>query len=102
MDSLPLLVGLQHVELDERPGILVLFPRCGVLARPQPNDDVANSSRLAGLHRHVACLAVTLVEQAQHRNSLCHRGRAGIGIGVAAARDIDRLDSTGLRVLIVE
>jgi hypothetical protein len=102
MDSLPLLVGLQHIELDEGPGILILLPRCGVLACPQANDEVADTSRLTRLHRYVTCLAVALVEQPQHRDSLRHRGSVRVGIGVAAAGDIDGFDSTRLSVLIVK
>jgi len=90
MNALPRPVGLRDVELDEGAGIMLLLPRRGLLAGAEPHDDIADSRRLAGLQRDIARLTIALVEQAQHRDPILHRRRAGLGIG-RIARYVDRL-----------
>ncbi|HEY0595081.1 MAG TPA: hypothetical protein VGD20_04685 [Sphingopyxis sp.] len=53
-----------------------MFPRRGLFARAQPHDRAADPCRFAGLHLKVADEAVTLVEQADDRDALGHRGCA--------------------------
>jgi hypothetical protein len=72
----PDLVGLLDIELDESAGKRRALPRRGRLARTQADNHVADAQRLAGLHRQVADDAVALVEQADHRDPLGHRGLA--------------------------
>ncbi len=74
---MPALVGLLHIDLHEGAGILDGLPRRGLLAGAQPDDDIADPHCLAGLERHVARNAVTLVEQPEHRDTLVHRRRRG-------------------------
>jgi hypothetical protein len=97
-DPPPRLIGAAQIELDERAGQDLRLPRRGALASTQMDHGVTNSRRLAGLERDVARLAVTLVEEADHRDTLRHRRRAVIGI--SAAWIIDRGQSgnvAGLR-----
>lgn len=94
MNALPAAVELRNVELHERAGIMLLLPRRGLLARAQTHHDVADPRRLAGLERYVARLAVPLVQQAEHSDSILHRRGAGLGIGRVAGH-IDRLYTTG-------
>ena len=61
------------IDLQESAGQLLGLPRRGRLARAQAHDHVADAQRLAGFHRQVARDAVTLVEQADHRDPLVHR-----------------------------
>jgi hypothetical protein len=82
-------VDAAHQHLDERTSQLLLLPRRGLLARPEAKHDIAHPSRLAGLERHFAGFAVTLVEQAEHRDALRHRCAA---IGDRGGAGIDRLD----------
>jgi hypothetical protein len=80
----PAPVRLLHVELDERPGQLLFLPRRGRLARPEPDDDVLPADRLPGVKRDRLDDAVALVEDAEHRHPLGHRGHpalAGRGRG---------------------
>jgi hypothetical protein len=69
-------VRISHVELDEGPGQPLNLPGRARLAGPQPNHDVADPFRLAGLHLEVPRDAVALVEKADHRDSLRHRSRS--------------------------
>jgi hypothetical protein len=80
-DPVPALVGLLHVDLDERAGQLLLFPRRGRLARPQPYDDVLPAHRLAGVERDILDDAVALVEDAEHGDALRHRRHAALAVG---------------------
>jgi hypothetical protein len=80
----PTLVELLDINLYERPGKLIGFPRRRLVAGAQTNDHVADPCRLAGLELELARHAVALVEQAEHRLTLVHRRRCGIehaGIG---------------------
>lgn len=77
----PLAVGTAaHVQLHEGAGFLHIFPGSRGLARLQADDGVADTQRLAGLHRQVAGQAVALVEQAYDGGALGHRctGQAGL------------------------
>jgi hypothetical protein len=73
---LPAVVGTLDVELHEGAGQLLGLPRSAGLARAQPDDGVLDPQRLTRLHRQVAHNAVALVEQADHRDPLGHRGHA--------------------------
>jgi hypothetical protein len=76
-DAVPLIVaGLAHVELHEGAGLGHFLPWRGRLAGAQPHNRIVDAQRLARLHAELAGLAIALVEQADHRNALCHR-RAG-------------------------
>jgi hypothetical protein len=72
--SLPRLVRLANVELDERAGQLLLFPWSGLLARAKADDRVLPAHRLAGAESDVLDDAVALVEDPENRNALGHRG----------------------------
>jgi len=94
----PAVVELLHVELHEGAGQILIFPRRGALAGAQADDDVADARGLAGLERHVAGLAVALVEQAEHRDALSHRRRA---VGrVRALGHLDHRDVGGAFLLV--
>jgi len=67
----------QHDDLDERAGLGRLLPRCGSLAGGEPHDHVADAARFAGFHLEVAGDVVALVEQAEHRDAVFHRGADG-------------------------
>jgi hypothetical protein len=73
-----LLVGALDVDLDERPGELLLLPRRGGLARAQPDDHIPPADRLAGTQGDVLDDPVVLVEDPEDRNALAHRGHAGL------------------------
>jgi hypothetical protein len=77
----PLVVAAAHVELHKGAGELFLLPRRGPLTGAQADDRVADAHRLARLDRHVAADAIALVEEADHRAALRHRGAAGIDRG---------------------
>jgi len=74
----PASIGALHVELDERSGQLLLLPGRGLLACPQANDSVADAHRLIWPKGEIAGDPVTLVEQPDHRDTLAHRGDAGV------------------------
>jgi hypothetical protein len=76
--------------LDERAGEPLRLPRGGGLAGAQPDDRVADPHRLAGLQGEVLREAVALVEEAEHRDPLAHRRRAG-DLGGHRLRYVDRL-----------
>jgi hypothetical protein len=76
-DAVPLVVSLVlHRQLDEGAGLRRILPRRGRLARAQPHDRAADARAVAGLHLEIADQPVALVEQADHRDALGHRGRA--------------------------
>lgn len=95
-DAIPFVVALiLHGQLDEGAGLGRIFPRRGRLARPQPHDRAAGTDTVAWLHFELADQAVALVEQADHRDALVHRGRAldpadllwhALGLGELRAR----------------
>ena len=69
-------------DLHEGPGLGRALPRQGPLAGGEPDDDIADPPRLAGLQHDVLGDIVALVEQAERGDALRHRGRAiGGGIG---------------------
>ena len=71
---MPALVGPLYIELNKSPRQLLIFPRRRRFARTQPDDCVVHPDRLAGLHRQIAHNPVALVEQAQNRHAIGHRG----------------------------
>jgi hypothetical protein len=85
-----LALRVAHVELDEGAGQPLLLPWRGGLAGEQPDDDVAETHGLARPQGQVARLAVALVEQAEHRDPVCHRGRprCDLGDGLVDADDL--------------
>jgi hypothetical protein len=93
----PALVRPLHVQLHERTGQSLVFPRRGLLARAEANDRVVHPNRLARLQRQVADYAVALVEETEHRDALGHGGdarllaRARVGAGQARAIGLLRL-----------
>ncbi len=90
--------GAAHVELNEGAGFLHIFPGGGRLAGLEADDRIAYAQRVAGLHREVGGDAVTLVEQADHRNAFGH-GRTGQSRRIAVAnllpRDLHRAGLVG-------
>jgi len=75
----PALVLAVHVHLHEGAGQPVLLPGGGALAGAQADGDLPVDARgLARLQRDLALDAVALVEHAQHRDALAHRGCRGI------------------------
>lgn len=76
-DAIPFVVALVlHRQLHEGAGFGRILPRRGLFARAQPHDRTADARGLARLHLELADEAVALVEQAEHRDALVHRGRA--------------------------
>jgi hypothetical protein len=76
-NALPFVVALiLHRQLDKRPGLGRVFPRRCFFTRAQADNRAADPRRLTGLHFDLADEPVALVEQADHRNALGHRGRA--------------------------
>jgi hypothetical protein len=71
---------IEHDQLHECPGFLRPFPLSGAFARAQPHDGAANADAFAGFQRNVAHQPVAFVEEAEHGDSLRHRGYARIGI----------------------
>ncbi len=90
-DALELTLGIANVDLDERAGERLHFPRRGRLAGAQPHDDVADPHRLAGTQREIAREAVALVEEPEHGDSLRHGRRPRLDIG-HRLRDVHGLD----------
>jgi len=75
-DAAPFVVALiLHRQLDEGAGFGRVFPWCRRLARAQPHDRAPDAQHLAGFHLELADEAVALVEQAEPRDALGHRGR---------------------------
>jgi hypothetical protein len=83
-------LGIGDVELDEGAGQLLDLPGRAGLAGAQPDDDVADPQRLAGLQRQIALDAVALVEQADDRHPVVHRRRSRRH-GGDGLRNVDRL-----------
>lgn len=77
-DPAPAVVGPLYIDLDEGAGILEILPRRSLLAGAQADDDIADTRRFAGLQLDLARHAVALVEQAERRDAVLHRRRAGI------------------------
>jgi hypothetical protein len=79
--TIPALVGLLDIDLNESAGQLFRFPGRGRLARPQSHDHILPADRLARVERHRLDDAVTLVEYAQCSQPLGHRSDAAFAIG---------------------
>jgi hypothetical protein len=60
-------------QLDESALVGIVFPRCGFLARPQSNNDLAEADRFTGFQFDIAGLAIAFVEQTQDRDAFGHR-----------------------------
>ncbi|ALC13650.1 hypothetical protein LH20_16950 [Sphingopyxis sp. 113P3] len=76
-DTIPFVVALiLHAQLHEGAGFRRVFPRGSLFAGPQTHDRAADARRIARFHLKLAHQPVSLVEQAQHRGALGHRGRA--------------------------
>jgi hypothetical protein len=90
-----LALWVAHVDLHERTGQFLHFPRRRFLARAKPHDHVAGANRLARLELELARNSVALVEQPKHRHPLRHRRRARRNRG-HRLRDID-----GFRLRVV-
>jgi hypothetical protein len=69
----PFLVGTLDVDLDERAGQFLFFPRRGRLAGAKADDHVLPPDRLARVQGDGLDDAVALVEDAEHGNALRHR-----------------------------
>ncbi|KQS49227.1 hypothetical protein ASG20_09280 [Sphingomonas sp. Leaf198] len=89
-------VDAAHQHLDERAGQLLLLPRRGLFAGAQPQHHIAHPRRLTGLQRNVVRFAISLVQDADHRNALRHRRSA---IRDRRRPGIDRFDG-GTRRLV--
>jgi hypothetical protein len=94
--ALPALVGLLHVELDERAGQLLVFPRRRRLASTKAHDHVLPSHRLTGVKRNILDDPVALVEDSEHRDPLRHRRHAAL-----AVRGRGRLPRRGQRRVLL-
>jgi hypothetical protein len=70
--------ALADVDLHEGAGLLRHFPGRGALAGGHAHDHRPHLARLAGLEAEFFGDVVALVEQAEHRDPLVHRGRAVI------------------------
>jgi hypothetical protein len=76
-DAIPFVVALiLHRQLDEGASFGRILPRRGHLACAEPHDRAADARRFAGLHLEIADEPVTLVEQADDRDAVRHRGCA--------------------------
>jgi len=93
---------LADVDLHEGAGLLGHFPGRGALAGGDAHNHRPHLARLAGLEAELFGHVVALVEQAEHRDALVHRGRAVIIGGRSRGggrrrgrrileRDLDRL-----------
>jgi hypothetical protein len=91
MDAVPLLVELEHVDLDEGAGELIRFPGRRPVTGLEADDHVADPHRLARLHLELARFAVALVEDAEHRDAILHRRGGGILDRLAVAIDRDHI-----------
>jgi len=78
-------VRLLHVQLNERTGQFLAFPRRGRFAGAEADDRVPNPEGLPGLQRQVPGDAVALVQETKHGNPLSH------------GRDPRHLTRSGLR-----
>jgi hypothetical protein len=105
---IPGLVRAPDIDLNERAGQLLFFPRRRSLARTQPDEQILPTRGLARTELDIAYDAVSLVENAEYRDALGHRshpslasprrprGLAGrsalflLALGAAAARERHR------------
>jgi hypothetical protein len=91
-DPLELALRASDIELDEGAGELLLLPGRGRLAGTQPNDRIADTERLAGLHRQIRLDAIALVQEPDDRDALPHRR------GTRGRRDLRLRDVNGHRL----
>lgn len=88
--------ALLDEELDESADFGWVFPGQRTLAAGEPDDDVADPARFAGLHHQVLALVVALVEQADRGNAvLDRRAELTLDRGDADRRRRDRLGHFG-------
>jgi len=66
--------ALANGDLDEGAGLRPRLPRRGPFARGKANDHVADAACLARLHLQILRDVVALVQQADRRDALRHRG----------------------------
>jgi len=85
--------------LHKGAGQLFQFPRRAGFAGAQANRDIFNPHRLAGFQHQVADDAIPLVEQAQHGDSLRHRGHPRLVRRRSRDVDGDRLVTVLIRLL---
>jgi hypothetical protein len=64
-------------DLDEGPGQLVGFVRLGLIAGAHLDHQIAHADALARVETQIAGQAIALVQHADHRDTIGHRGRAG-------------------------
>jgi hypothetical protein len=74
-----LLAALADIDLHEGAGLLRHLPGCGALARRKPDDHRPDLAHLAGFEDDILRDIVALVEQADRRHALRHRGRPAAG-----------------------
>jgi len=75
---MPVPVRSPHEHTHEGASQLLFLPRRGGFARSQGHDEVLPLRRLARLEGDRARNAVALVEHAEHRDALRHRGHPGL------------------------
>jgi len=80
-DAAPASVRLLHIDLDERAGEFLLFPRRRRLASPEAHDHVLPANRLARMKRDILYDAVALIKDCENRGSLSHRRNSALAIG---------------------
>jgi hypothetical protein len=87
-DPPPALIPSLRIDLHERAGQRLGFPRRSRLAGTQPHHYIADTDCLTRLHRQIAFDAITLVEQSDHGDAIGHRClglaqrvRCGSGLG---------------------
>jgi hypothetical protein len=95
-DPAPALVGLLHVDLDERARQLLRLPRRRRLAGAQAHDHILPADRLTRTQRDVLDDAVALVEDTEDGDALRHRRHAALAI-----RGLRRLRTFGRRGILL-
>jgi hypothetical protein len=88
-DPLPPALRIANVELDERPGQRLHLPRRRRLAGAKPEYRIPHPHGLAGREGDRSRYSVALVEKADHRDPLRHRGGSG-GDRRDRLRNVDR------------
>jgi hypothetical protein len=85
--------------LEEGAGELLILPGRGRLAGAQANDRILHADRHSGLHPQIADDAVALVEKADDRDPVLHRGNANLLSG--AGTRLGKLDPVALVPLVL-
>jgi hypothetical protein len=70
----PLLVTSQDDHLDKGAGQLVLFPRLGLVARAQLDDDIADANALPRFQLKIARQTIALVQKTERCDTVIHGG----------------------------